>query len=153
MIATIRQRLRNLDTLLGLQTKEDKEAQRMSEVPPQYQKYHKLFSDHFEEGLPQHTEWDHEIVLMEGKTPRFHKIYNLNETELKELRAYLEDKLQKGYIRRSKSSAGYPIMFVPKKNGKLRLVIDYRQLNSITVKDKIPLPLITEIKNRLYGTK
>ena len=125
----------------------------MSEVPPQYQKYHKLFSDHFEEGLPQHTEWDHEIVLMEGKTPRFHKIYNLNEVELKELRTYLEDKLQKGYIRRSKSSAGYPIMFVPKKNGKLRLVIDYRQLNSITVKDRTPLPLITEMKDRLHGAK
>ena len=90
---------------------------------------------------------------MEGKTPRFHKIYNLNEVELKELRTYLEDKLQKGYIRRSKSSAGYPIMFVPKKNGKLRLVIDYRQLNSITVKDRTPLPLITEMKDRLHGAK
>ena len=44
-------------------------------------------------------------------------------------------------------------MFVPKKNGKLRLVIDYRQLNSITVKDRIPLSLITEMKNRLYNAK
>ena len=44
-------------------------------------------------------------------------------------------------------------MFVLKKNGKLRLVIDYRQLNSITVKDRIPLPLITEMKDRLHGTK
>ena len=44
-------------------------------------------------------------------------------------------------------------MFVPKKNGKLRLVIDYRQFNEITIKDKILLPLITEIKNRLYEAK
>ena len=44
-------------------------------------------------------------------------------------------------------------MFVPKKNGKLRLVIDYRQLNEITVKNRTLLPLITEMKDRLYGAK
>ena len=44
-------------------------------------------------------------------------------------------------------------MFVPKKNGKLQLVIDYRQLNNITIKNKTPLPLITEIKDRLYSAK
>ena len=44
-------------------------------------------------------------------------------------------------------------MFVPKKNGKLRLYIDYRQLNDITIKDRTPLPLITEIKDRLYQAK
>ena len=44
-------------------------------------------------------------------------------------------------------------MFVPKKNGKLRLVIDYRQLNEITVKDRTPLPLIGELKDRLRGAK
>ena len=63
---------------------------------------------------------------MEKKIPRFHKIYNLNKTELKKLQAYLQNKLDKGYIRRSKLLAGYPIMFIPKKNGKLRLIIDYR---------------------------
>ena len=86
---------------------------------------------------------------MEKKTLRFYKIYNFNKTELKKLRAYLQDKLDKGYIRRSKSSAKYPIMFIPKKNGKLRLVIDYRQLNEIIIKDRTLLPLITEIKDRL----
>ena len=90
---------------------------------------------------------------MEGKTLRFHKIYNLNKIEFKELREYLEDKLAKGYIRRSKLLTGYLIMFIPKKNSKLRLVIDYRQLNEITVKDRIPLPLIIEMKDRLYGAK
>ena len=86
---------------------------------------------------------------MEEKILRFYKIYNFNETELKELRAYLQDKLDKGYIRRSKSSARYLIMFIPKKNGKLRLVVDYWQLNEIIIKDRTLLPLITEMKDRL----
>ena len=98
----------------------------MENVPPQYRKYEKLFSEELDTGLPQHSEWDHEIELRDGKTPKFFKIYNLNETELNTLREYLEENLRKGYIRRSKSSAGYPVMFVPKKNGKLRLCIDYR---------------------------
>ena len=86
---------------------------------------------------------------MEEKILRFHKIYNFNETELKKLRAYLQNKLDKGYIRRSKSFVRYLIMFIPKKNGKLRLMVDYRQLNEITIKNRTPLPLITEIKDRL----
>ena len=61
----------------------------------------------------------------------------------------MQNKLNKGYIRQSKSSAGYLIMFIPKKNGKLQLVVDYRQLNEITIKDRTLLPLIIEIKDRL----
>ena len=62
--------------------------------------------------------------------------------------------LQKGYIRPSKSSAGYPVMFIPKPNSnKLRLIVDYQQLNKITEKDRTPLPLITELKDRLFGKK
>ena len=56
---------------------------------------------------------------MEGKTPRFYKIYNLNKIELKELREYLENKLAKRYIRRLKLLIKYLIIFIFKKNGKL----------------------------------
>ena len=63
---------------------------------------------------------------MEKKTLRFYKIYNLNEIELKELRKYLENKLIKKYIRRLKLLIKYLIIFILKKNGKLRLIIDYR---------------------------
>ncbi|RYP29017.1 hypothetical protein DL767_006943 [Monosporascus sp. MG133] len=125
----------------------------MARVPPQYRKYERLFKNQVETELPEHNEWDHEIVLKDGKTTTFYPIYNLNQQELHALREYLEDKLRKGHIKRSKSPAGYPMFFVPKKNGKLRLVIDYRQLNDITVKDRTPLPLITEMKDRLYGVR
>ena len=57
-----------------------------------------MFRKKFKKGLLDHNKWDHEIILMEGKTPRFYKIYNLNKIELKELREYLENKLTKGYI-------------------------------------------------------
>jgi hypothetical protein len=124
----------------------------MAHVPKQYHKYN-LYKDRLNEGLPPHSEWDHEIVLKEGASPKYHKIYNLSEMELKTLKEWIEVQLQKGYIRILKSPIGHPIIFVPKKNGKLRLVINYRELNKITIKDKTPLPLISQIKNRLHGKK
>ena len=91
----------------------------MENVPPQYRKYKELFSEELDTGLPQYSEWDHKIELRDGKTPKFFKIYNLNETELNTLREYLEENLRKGYIRRFKLLAGYFIIFILKKNNKL----------------------------------
>lgn len=73
--------------------------------------------------------------------------------ELRTLKEYLQDMLRKGYIRISKSSARYPVIFMPKKNEKLRLIIDYQQLNDITLKDQTPLPLVTELRDRLHNKK
>ncbi|RFU77263.1 reverse transcriptase domain [Trichoderma arundinaceum] len=151
-VARIRRELAELNTSIEKAinwSKNNPEETRLAPIPRQYRKYKKLFKETLETGLPEHSEWDHEIVLKDGASPKFHKIYNLNETELKFLREWLDDQLKKGYIRVSTSSAGYPVMFVPKKNGKLRLVIDYRQLNEVTIKDRTPLPLITEIRDRL----
>lgn len=125
----------------------------LAHIPRQYRRYKKLYKATLDSGLPLHSQWDHSIELVDGKLPRTYKIYNLNEKELKALREWLDEQLEKGYIRVSNSSAGYPVMFVPKKNGKLRLVIDYRQLNEITIKDRTPLPLISEIRDRLATAK
>ncbi|RFU81252.1 hypothetical protein TARUN_954, partial [Trichoderma arundinaceum] len=154
ILAYIRRELVALDKALQeakIKEEDTPEEERLKRIPRQYRKYKKLYNKVLEEGLPPHTEWDHEIVLKDGASPKFHKIYNLSETELKTLREWIKEQLQKGYIRVSKSPAGYPIIFVPKKDGKLRLVIDYRQLNDITIKDRTPLPLITEIRERLQG--
>ena len=67
------------------------------------------------------------------------------------LRRYLQENLNKGFIRPSKSPAGAPILFVPKKDGSLRLYVDYRGLNKITVKNRYPLPLMGEILDRVNG--
>ncbi|GKU09172.1 unnamed protein product, partial [Fusarium langsethiae] len=125
-------------------------SDRLKNVPQEYRIYEELFKEELDTKVPQHSRWDHEICLISDKLP-FQKIYNLNEMELTTLKEYLEEELRKGNIRESSSAAGFPVMFVPKKNGKLRLVVDYRRLNALTIKDRTPLPLITELKDRLQG--
>jgi hypothetical protein len=91
---------------------------RLKNVLQEYRAYEKLFKEELEIKVPQHSRWDHEIVLKSDDLP-FQKIYNLNEMELTTLKEYLEEELRKGNIRELTSSAGFPVMFVPKKNGKL----------------------------------
>jgi hypothetical protein len=77
----------------------------------------------------------------------------LSNSKLKILREYLKTALANGWIRRSTSEASTPILFVLKKDGSLRLYVDYRSLNAITVKNRHPLPLISEMLNRLSRAK
>jgi hypothetical protein len=67
------------------------------------------------------------------------------------LKQYIDDNLEKGFIRLSISFYASPVLFVPKKDEIFRLCVDFRQLNSITVKDRYTLPLIKELYNRLRG--
>ena len=71
--------------------------------------------------------------------------------ELKELKLQLQELLEKGFIRPSVSPWGAPVLFVKKKDGTLRLCIDYRQLNKLTVKNKYPLPRIYDLFDQLKG--
>ena len=65
----------------------------------------------------------------------------------------MDELLAKGYIRQSKSPYGAPVLFVDKKDGKLRLCVDYRTLNKVTVKNSYPLPWIDDLFDRLAGAK
>ena len=71
--------------------------------------------------------------------------------ELKELKEQLKDLLDKGFIRPSKSPWGAPVLFVRKKDGSLRMCIDYRQLNKVTIKNRYPLPRIDDLFDQLVG--
>ena len=75
----------------------------------------------------------------------------MTPTELKELKLQLEELLQKGFIKPSVSPWGAPVLFVKKKDGTLRLCIDYRELNKITIKDKYPLLRIDDLFDQLQG--
>ncbi|KAF5698706.1 reverse transcriptase domain-containing protein, partial [Fusarium globosum] len=155
-IATLKGQFKQLDQDLQemKQIAKKESDERLKNIPMKYRIYEKLFQEELETKLPQHTNYDIEIVLKDGKNPKFFPIYNLAQSELDTLDEWIKDMLKKGYIRTSKSSAGYPVMFVPKPNSnKLRLVVDYRQLNEITEKDRTPLPLITELKDRLFNKK
>ena len=76
----------------------------------------------------------------------------MSPAELKALDNYIEDALAKGWIRESQSTAGAPILFVPKKSGKLHLCVDYHGLNAITIKNQYPLPLISELLDCLSSS-
>jgi hypothetical protein len=92
--------------------------------------------------------------LEEGKELLFLPIILLSEEKLKLLREYLDENLAKGFIRESASSVGAPIFFVPKKGDeKGRPVIDYRKLNVITIKDRYPLLLASELQDRIRKAK
>ena len=73
--------------------------------------------------------------------------------QLKVLQEYIDKNLKKGFIKKSILSISYPILFAPKKDRKLRLYIDYRQLNSIIIKNRYLLLLSVELQDRFYRTK
>src|SRR2546430_12523243 len=77
---------------------------------------------------------------------------NMSPAELKALEDYINNALTKGWIRESKSPTGVPVLFIPRKSGELRLYVDYRGLNALTVKNHYPLPLINKLLDRLNGS-
>ena len=122
-------------------------------LPPELKEFRPLFESQSAKNLPAHQPWDHTIPLQEGKQPPYGPIYSLSETELAVLRDYISDNLENGFIRPSTSPAGAPILFVKKKDGSLRLCVDYRGLNAITIKNRYALPLIPELLDRLQGAQ
>src|SRR5579871_4577319 len=118
-------------------------------IPVEYRDLYEVFQEvPDDQALPEHQPWDHEIPLEEGKQPHFLPLYQLGQDEQKTLREYIDTNLRRGFIRPSQSSAGYPILFVPEKDGSLRLCVDYRKLNDITIKNRYPLPLIDELREQ-----
>ena len=96
---------------------------------------------------------DHKIPLKEGKEPPFGPLYGMSREELSELKSYIKENLEKGFIRASSSPAGAPVLFVKKPDGTLRLCVDYRALNNQTIKNRYPLPLVKETLDRLSKAK
>jgi len=114
-------------------------------VPQRFWKWKKVFGKKESERMPVRKAWDHTIELKEGFTPKKGKVYSLSREKREDVQAFMEDQLQKGYIRPSKSPQTLPVHFVAKKDGKRRMVQDYRHINQWTVKNGYPLPLITDI--------
>ena len=125
----------------------------LTNVPIEYHNLAELFSEDKAHELPPHRPYDHKISLEPGSTPPFGPIYSMSPLELEALKKYCEENLKKGFIRHSQSPCASPILFVRKPDGTLRLCVDYRGLNKLTIKNRYPLPLIGELLDRISKAK
>ncbi|KAI0992503.1 hypothetical protein K3495_g15682, partial [Podosphaera aphanis] len=122
-------------------------------VPICYHKFYNMMDEKFANELPPRRLYDHKIPLKDGKEPPFGPLYGMSREELIVLKSYIQENLDKGFIRASSSPAGAPVLFVKKNDGTLRLCVDYRGLNELTIKNRYPLPLIRETLDRLSKAK
>jgi hypothetical protein len=122
-------------------------------IPEYLQEFEEVFAKESFDVLPECKVWDHAIELLPDSTPKSCKVYPLSPNEQEELDAFLQENLASGRIRPSKSPMASPVFFIKKKDGSLRLVQDYRALNAMTIKNRYPLPLISELVNQLKGAK
>lgn len=125
----------------------------IEDIPKPYQDLAAVFSKKNADKLPPHRPVDCKIVLEKDATLHYGPIYSLSEQESQVLKEYIDDMLKKGFIRPSESPAGYPVLFRKKKDGSLRPCIDYKKLNEVTIRNSYPLPLISDIIERVRGAK
>ncbi|XP_022572945.1 uncharacterized protein LOC106437272 [Brassica napus] len=127
---------------------EDEKEQNMEEIPVvrEYEDVLKAL-----EGLPPSRSNPFSITLEPRSAAIAKAPYRMAPAELAELKQQLADLLDKGFIRPSSSPWGAPVLFVKKKDRSMRLCIDYRGINNVTIKDKYPLPRIDEILDQLQG--
>jgi hypothetical protein len=127
---------------------------RFAETSPDYVKeFPIVFSKDAFDHTPEHRPWDFTIELKE-EAPEIHeKGYSLSPTERKAMKEWLDENLKGGKIRPSTSSYASPCFFVPKPDGGLRMVIDYRKLNEWTIKNRYPLPRIHDLMDHLTKAK
>ncbi|XP_019181787.1 PREDICTED: uncharacterized protein LOC109176846 [Ipomoea nil] len=101
--------------------------------------------------MPPPREFEFSVDLVPGTAPILKAPYRLAPKEMQELKVQLQELLDKGHIRPSTSPWGAPMLFVKKKDGSMRLCIDYRELNQVTIKNKYPLPRIDDLFDQLRG--
>ena len=115
-----------------------------------FYKYLKVFEKESER-MPMSKIWSHTIDLREGFVPKKGKIYLLSRIEREEVQEFVKDQLRKGYIQPLKSPQMLLVFFVPKKDGKKRMVQEY--LNSWMIKNNYPLPLISDLIDNIGKKK
>jgi len=121
--------------------KSEAEAKKM--VPEKYHQWIKVFRKKQSERMLMRKVWDHAIDVKEGFVPRKGKVYPLLREEREEVREFIKEQLRKGYIQLLKSPQMAPVFFVGKKDGKKRMVQDYRYLNEWMIKNNYLSRLLT----------
>jgi len=120
------------------------------DLPEYIRPFTHLFNKKKFEKLPERHEWDHEINLTDEAPKKLNaKAYTMTLKKEEALNQWLDKQLKAGLIVESKSRYAVPCFYIPKKDSSLWLVQDYRKLNQVTIKNKMPLPLIGEVINKL----
>jgi len=130
--------------------KSEVEAKKL--VLEKFHEWIKVFGKKQSERMLTRKVWDHAIEVKEGFIPRKGKVYPLSREEREEVREFVKEQLRKRYIWPSKSPQTVPVFFVGKKDGKKRMMQDYRYLNEWIIKNNYPLPLILDVLENI-GTK
>jgi len=121
------------------------DSSNLSTVPEVYHDFTDVFSKAKATTLAPHRKYNLRIDLEEGASPLLGTVYSLSQTELGVLRTFIDKHLSYSFIKQSTSAHGAPVLFVHKKDGSLRLCVNYRGLNKISKKDRYPLPLISNL--------
>ncbi|GJU54673.1 putative reverse transcriptase domain-containing protein [Tanacetum coccineum] len=129
----------------------DKSKKKQLEEVPIVKNFPEVFPEDLP-GLPPTRQVEFHIDLVPGAAPVARAPYRLAPSEMKELADQLQELSDKGFIRPSSSPWGAPVLFVKKKDGSLRMCIDYRELNKLTVKNRYPLPRIDDLFDQLQGS-
>jgi len=128
------------------------EAEAKNLVPEKFHKWIKVFGKKQSERMPTRKLWDYAIEVKEGFMPRKGKVYPLLREEREKFREFVKEQLRKRYIQPSKLPQMALVFFVEKKDGKKRMVQDYRYLNEWMIKNNYSLPLISDVLENI-GTK
>src|SRR4051812_18327018 len=135
----------------------EEQATLTNELDPRVIPILKDFADVFPEELPAELppkrDIDHRIQLEANSSPPWRPIYRMSPLELDAMRKELDKLLRNGSIEPSLSPYGAPVIFIKKKGGELRMCIDYRALNAITIKNWFPIPLIDDLTDQLHGAQ
>jgi hypothetical protein len=126
-------------------------AQNLEDIPVAYE-FRNIFPEDLP-GMPPDRDVEFIIELQPGMAPISIWTYKITPKELAELKVQLNELLDKGYIHPSSSHWGCPTLFVKKKDQFLRLCVDYRPLNAVTIKNKYPLPRIDILFDQLAGAR
>lgn len=122
-------------------------------IPTRYEQYSDIFQKKASERFPPSRSYDHSIDLKPDFIPSDCSVYSLTPKERIKHDEFIEENLRKGYIRQSNSPQVSPFFFVGKKDGDLRPCEDYRKLNTGTIRNNYPLPLIADLIDKLSHAK
>ncbi len=146
----MRSELKNSSDAQMLWSRKIKSNLAIVEIFKEYQKYKILFEkESDQETLLKHQSWDHEIKLINDKKLTKQFIYSLLTEKLDALQQYLKENMRKEFIKELQSSTKYSILSISKSNESLKLCVDYRVLNNITIKNSYSLSLISELQDKL----